>query len=566
MDEATIQKRRWGILSVLVLCLLVVILDNTILNVALKTIQEDLNASQGQMQWAVDSYALVFAGLLITGGVLGDRLGRKKMLLVGMIAFGATSLLCSFADSSTELILFRALMGIGAAFVQPQTLSIIQNVFEPRERAKAIGIWAGASGVAIALGPIAGGLLLKYFWWGSVFLVNVPIVVVGVIAIWFLVPDSKDPNPGKVEPFGVVLSIVALVVLVYGVIEGGNSNDWLAWDSLGAILLGIALLALFVYREAHSDHPTIDVKLFKNQHFAAGSVAIGMTFFALMGSTFYLAYFQQAVRGYTPLAAGVALIAVAAGVMIMAPQAARLSQRVGARVVTGSGMTLFGCSLISFAFVSQSTPQWILEVQMFALGSGMGLTMTPATNAIMSAVPREKAGAGSAVNNTVRQVAGALGVAILGSILAVVFRGQLGDQAPAQLASRLDQPAAIVSQLPANDRVSTYVRGDSSQSIGNALEFVGKAGSVLERRGQSGAAQNLTPEQLAAQKAAATKEIQAFVASSKSSFVDAMGVTSIAAGIVALLGSCVAFRYLPGKPSGPKKGATDPAADPALVH
>ncbi len=547
IDEQTIQKRRWVILGVVVVCLLVVVLDNTILNVALKTIQQDLNASQSQMQWSIDSYALVFAGLLITGGVLGDRLGRKTMLLFGMAAFGTTSLLCSFAGSPTQLILFRALMGIGAATVQPQTLSIIQNVFEPRERGKAIGIWAAASGVAIALGPITGGLLLKYFWWGSIFLVNVPIVVVALVAVWFLVPNSKDPNPGRVEPTSVILSVVALVVLVYGVIEGGNSNQWLRWNSLGAIIVGLALLALFVVREARSAHPTIDVRLFKNRHFAAGSVAIALTFFALMGSTFYLAYFQQAVRGYTPLAAGVALIAVAAGVMIMASRAAGLSERFGARIVTGSGMVLFSCALISFAFVDQSTPQWVLEVQMFALGSGMGLTMAPATAAIMSAVPREKAGAGSAVNNTVRQVAGALGVAILGSILAVVFRAQLGASTPSQLATALDQPAAIVAQLPANAQVKTYVRGDSSQSIGNALQLAGNAGSALGNRAKLPAADALTPDQLAAAKAKAKAEIEGFVASSKTSFVSAMSVTSIAAGLVSLLGACIAFRFLPSR-------------------
>ena len=349
MDEEVIQRRRWAILAVLVVCLLVVILDNTILNVALKTIQQDLGASQSQMQWAVDSYALVFAGLLIPAGVLGDRLGRKTVLLLGMIAFGSTSLLCSYAHTSTELILYRALMGIGAALVQPQTLSIIQNVFAPHERAKAIGIWAGASGVAIALGPITGGLLLKYFWWGSIFLVNVPIVIGGVIAIWILVPNSKDPKPGRVEPFSIALLVSALVILVYGVIQGGNSDQWLTWDSSGAIVVGAALLAYFVYREAHSDHPTIDVHLFRNRAFAAGSASIAITFFALMGATFYLAYFQQAVRGYTPLAAGVALIAVAAGVMLLAPRAAKLSERFGANRVTGSGMTLFGLAMFTYA-------------------------------------------------------------------------------------------------------------------------------------------------------------------------------------------------------------------------
>jgi EmrB/QacA subfamily drug resistance transporter len=546
MDDDLIQRRRWGILGVLVLCLLVVILDNTILNVALKTIQEDLNASQSEMQWAIDSYALVFAGLLITGGVLGDRLGRKRMLLFGMVAFGLTSALCSFAGSPTTLVAFRALMGIGAAAVQPQTLSIIQNVFEPRERGKAIGIWAGASGMAIALGPIAGGLLLKYFWWGSIFLVNVPIVIVAVIAIVFLVPDSKDPRPGRIDPAGVLLSIVALVVLVYGVIQGGNTNDWLRWDTAGAIVLGAALLALFVWLQKRSSHPTIDVLLFKNRHFTSGAVAIATTFFALMGSTFYLAYYLQAVRGYTPLAAGVALIAVAAAVMIAAPLSARLSQRFGPRLVTGVGLTVFALTLVSYAFSTQTMPQWVIEAEMFAMGTGMGLTMSPATNAIMSAVPREKAGAGSAVNNTVRQVAGALGVAILGSILAVAFRGQLGAGTPAHVAAQLDQPASVVSSLPAGARVGPQVATDATQSIGNAFEFVSAAGTALQvRSGLVGP--QLTPQQRAAAQHRAEAVLAGFVDKSKASFMTGMHVTSAFAGLAALLGAAVAFVFLPGR-------------------
>ena len=570
MDEQTIQKRRWGILAVLVLCLLVVILDNTILNVALKTIQEDLNASQSQMQWAVDSYALVFAGLLITGGVLGDRIGRKRMLIFGMAAFGTTSALCSFAQTSTQLIIFRSLMGIGAAAVQPQTLSIIQNVFEPRERGKAIGIWAGASGMAIALGPIAGGALLKYFWWGSVFLVNVPIVVVALVAIFFLVPDSKDPKPGRLDPAGVVLSMVALVVLVYGVIEGGNSNQWLRWDTSGAIVLGIVLLALFVWLQKRSSHPTIDVTLFQNRHFSAGAVAIALTFFALMGSTFYLAYFLQAVRGYTPLAAGVALIAVAAAVMISSPMSARLSTRFGPRIVTGTGMVLFGGAMGSYAFVQQSTPQWVIEMSMVVMGVGMGMTMSPATTAIMSAVPREKAGAGSAVNNTVRQVAGALGVAILGSILAVAFRGNLGVSAPADLAAKLDAPLASVQGAPANVKVTPLVHGDTSQSIGNALEFAQQTGTTLQRRAALPGAAALPPAQLAQQKAAATADVDAFVAKSKSSFVTGMHVTSLSAAGAAWIGAIVAFMFLPSRRELELSLRKDPSGltepEPVLAH
>ena len=570
MDEATIQKRRWGILSVLVLCLLVVILDNTILNVALKTIQEDLGASQSQMQWAVDSYALVFAGLLITGGVLGDRLGRKKLLIFGMAAFGTTSALCSFASSPTQLIMFRALMGIGAAAVQPQTLSIIQNVFEPRERGKAIGIWAGASGVAIALGPIAGGLLLKYFWWGSIFLVNVPIVIVGLIAIFFLVPDSRDPKPGRLDPAGVLLSMVALVVLVYGVIEGGNSNNWLQWDTSGFIVLGVALLTLFVWLQARSTHPTIDVKLFKNRHFSAGAVAIGLTFFALMGSTFYLAYFMQAVRGYTPLAAGVALIAVAVAVMISAPLSSRLAIRFGPRIVTGTGMVLFAGAMCSYAFVQQSTPQWVIELSMVVMGTGMGMTMSPATAAIMSAVPREKAGAGSAVNNTVRQVAGALGVAILGSILAIAFRANLGASAPADLASKLDAPIATVQGVPDNVKVNPLVQSDTSQSIGNALEFAQQSGQALERRSELPGAAAIPPAQLEQQKAAATAEVGGFVGAAKDSFVSAMHITSLSAAGVALIGAIIAFLFLPSRRELEQYSASVPGLEserePVLAH
>ncbi|HEY2273154.1 MAG TPA: MFS transporter [Jatrophihabitantaceae bacterium] len=540
MDPKTIHNRRWAILGVLVICLLVVILDNTILNVALKTIQDDLDASQSQMQWAVDSYALVFAGLLITWGVLGDRLGRRKVLLFGMLTFGATSALCSFASSPLELILFRALMGIGAAAVQPQTLSILQNVFEPHERGKAIGIWAGASGLAIALGPITGGLLLKYFWWGSIFLVNVPIVIAGVVLIIWLVPDSKDPSPSRIDPLGVLLSMIGLVALVYGVIEGGNSNDWLAWNTLGAIVLGIALLAVFVVQQRRTSHPTIDISLFANRHFSAGSVAIAVTFFSLTGATFYLAYFLQAVRGYTPLSAGVALIAVAGAVMIAAPMSARLASRFGARMVTGAGMTIFGVDFCLYAFSTQTMPQWVIELMMFGMGLGMGLTMSPATNAIMGAVPRAKAGAGSAVNNTVRQVASALGVAILGSIVAVVFRNDLGAAAPAKLAAELDRPAAVVTQLPADQQVRPLVTRTASQSIGNALELVGQAATALEQRAASHPA---SPQQVEQARAA----IGTFVAQSKTSFMSAMRITSVFAGLAVLVGAVVAFTFLPGR-------------------
>ena len=551
-----IHRRRWAILGVLVICLLVVILDNTILNVALKTIQTDLSASQSQMQWAVDSYALVFAGLLIPWGVLGDRFGRKKLLALGLLLFGATSALTAFSSGATELIAFRALMGIGAAAVQPQTLSIIQNVFEPEERGKAIGIWAGAAGMAIAIGPLAGGTLLKYFWWGSVFLINVPVVILAVTLIVLLVPDSKDPKPGKLDPAGILLSMAGLGALVYGIIEGGNSNQWLRWNTIGAIVLGVALLVAFVQLERKSSHPTIDVALFKNRQFASGGAVIALTFFALMGSTFYLAYYLQAIKGYTALTAGVAFIPVAAAMMIAAPLSSRLTARFGTRVVAGVGLLVVAGAMFGYGTSGEHTQQWLVEVFMFLQGAGMGVTMAPATTAIMSAVPREKAGAGSAVNNTVRQVAGALGVAVLGSILAVIYRGNLGSGTPAELARQLDQPTSVVSTLPSSARVGQLVRKDTSESIGASLEFVGQAGKALQDR--STRVGDVNPQQRTAAERQARSAIEAYVQKSKDSFVAAMRFASRVAVAFDLLGAIVAFLLLPGLPRGKHESEEDP--------
>jgi DHA2 family integral membrane protein (MFS transporter) len=564
-DPEAIHNRRWTILGVLVLCLLVVILDNSILNVALKTIQETLGASLSDMQWAVDSYALVFAGLLIPAGVLGDRWGRQRFLLIGMITFGATSALCSFATSSTSLILFRALMGIGAAMVMPQTLSIIQNVFEPDERPKAIGIWGGASGAAIALGPITGGLLLKFFWWGSIFLVNVPIAILAAVLIWWLVPDSKDPKPYRLDPAGITLSIVAVFILVYGVIEGGNSNDWLSWKTLGAILLGVALLALFVVMQLRSDHPTIDMTLFKKRHFSAGVATISTTFFAMMGATFYLAYYLQAIRGYSPLLAGTCLVAMAVTVMIAAPVSAQLSPRYGPNVVTGSGQLLFALTMGAYILATQDMPIWVIELILVGMGIGMGLTMAPAANAIMSAVPREKAGAGSAVNNTVRQVAAALGVAILGSVLSVVFQANLGADASKQVAAKLDQPAAVVQQLPANAQVSSVVAQDDTKSIGNAGEFANSAKQALQNRAEllKGVA---TQQQMDAAKANAQKALGGFVSDAKSAFMTALHLTTIIASLALLVGALIAFRYFPTRREFNEMSQRGHAAPPVVVE
>src|SRR5215467_13719309 len=261
----TSDHRKWIVLSVLIISLVAVVLDNTVLNIALKTISEPgvgLGASQSQLEWAINSYTLVFAGLLFTFGVVGDRVGRKRMLIIGMILFGLASLVSSYAQTPSELIFARAAMGFGGAAVMPQTLSIITNTFDPRERPKAIGIWASAVGIAIAVGPVTGGLLLDHFWWGSVFLINVPLTAVGVTAIALAVPESKSPSPGRIDFLGVLLSIIGLVLLVYGIIKGGDVGSWLDREVLGPIAAGLTVLAAFCWHESRTEYPSLDVRLF----------------------------------------------------------------------------------------------------------------------------------------------------------------------------------------------------------------------------------------------------------------------------------------------------------------
>jgi len=425
--DPTVHRRRWLILGVLVLSLLVVVLDTSILNVALKTIADPvkgLGASEADLEWATNAYTLAFAGLLFTWGVVGDRIGRKKMLLIGMVMFGIGSLASAYSQSPGELIGARILMGIGGAAVMPTTLAIISNVFEPRERAKAIGIWSGAVGVAIAIGPIAGGVLLQHFWWGSVFLVNIPIVLLAVALMVFLVPDSKNPKPARFDPVGVPLSIAGITAFVYGIIRAGDIG-WLKPEALGIIAAGVLLLVLFVGWERRTDHPALDVKLFRHRGFSAAVGVVGLSFFALMGMTFFLSFYTQAVRGFSPLQSGLMLIPLAVAQLVFSSRSAGLVDRFGHKAVTAGGMGLVTLALGYYAFVGTGTPVWCLEIALFVMGVGMANVTPPTTAAVMASVPREKAGEGSAVSNTFRQVGGALGVAVLGSVLTSAYRTQI---------------------------------------------------------------------------------------------------------------------------------------------
>ena len=434
MTSGAGHPRRWAILGVLVVSLLVVVLDNTILNIALPTIQSDLAASPGELVWAVDSYILVFAALLFTWGALGDRLGRKRVLVIGLIIFGSASALSAFALNAEMLIASRALMGVGGAAVLPTTLAIITVVFPPHERGKAIGMWAGAVGAAVALGPIVGGALLQnpglFRWltgndWGSVFLINVPIVIVGIIAIARVVPESRNPDPRRLDIPGLLLSIVGLTALIYGIIHASETKNWLEVSVLGPIALGVAILAIFLYLEHRSDHPSFDVSLFKNRGYAVSLVAVSLAFFALSGITFSLPFYLQVLRGYDTLTAGLCFVPFAIGQLLAAPRSASTVARFGYRSVMTVGLALVGVSLLALVFVSIDTPIWILLISFFAFGLGMGNVIAPASTVMQNVLPLARAGAGSAVQNTVRQVGGALGVAIVGTVLATQYATNL---------------------------------------------------------------------------------------------------------------------------------------------
>ncbi len=451
IDRELAYRRRWATLGVLCLSLMVIGLDNTILNVALPTLSRQLHASNSSLQWIVDVYTLVFAGLLLTAGALGDRFGRYKTLALGLALFGLGSLASALAGSTHLLIATRAFMGIGGAFIMPSTLSIITNVFtDPLERGKAIGIWAGVAGLGIGIGPVAGGFLLSHFYWGSVFFVNLPIVATALIAGWFLVPDSRDPSAPRLDPVGALLSIVGLAALLWAVIEA-PIRGWGSTSTVVGLAAGAVILGGFVWWELHYSSPMLDMRFFKNPRFTAASVAIALTFFSLFGSLFVLTQYLQSVHGYSPLKAGALLIPQALVLMVVAPVSAGVVQRLGNKVVVGFGLLVVALSLASFVLLTATSPLWEVIALTMLMAFGMGNVMAPATDSIMGSLPREKAGVGSAMNDTTRQTGGAIGVAVLGSILASKFRGTITtDGASHHL------PAAVIAA--AKSDVGTALR------------------------------------------------------------------------------------------------------------
>jgi EmrB/QacA subfamily drug resistance transporter len=469
LDADNVHRRRWLTLLVLCTSLMVIVIDNSILNVALPTLSRSpanggLGAADSDLQWIVDSYVLVFAGLLLTAGALGDRFGRYKALAFGLAVFGAGSLLAANASSSGALITFRALMGVGGAFIMPATLSIITNVFrDPKERGRAIAVWAGVSGLGLAIGPVTGGTLLEHFWWGSVLLVNVPVVIIGLVGGYFLVPDSRDPSAPRLDVPGALLSIAGLATLLWGLIEG-PSKGWRSGPVLTAFAIGIALLLAFIVWERRSDHPMLDVGFFRNPRFSAASGAITLTFMSLMGMIFVLTQYLQSVLGFSPVKAGATLIPMSGVMMVLAPMSARFVERLGTKRVLGTGLLIVSLSLVLMAQLSTESSIVSVILITMVMATGMANVMAPATESVMGSLPREKAGVGSAVNDTTRQVGGAIGVALLGSLMA----SRYGNHIDSGLADS-GLPASVLDRIGGNIQAGVGVGRDTGGPLGDQI-------------------------------------------------------------------------------------------------
>jgi EmrB/QacA subfamily drug resistance transporter len=420
------HPNRKKILIVMCLCLGTVLSAVASLNVALPVLARDTDATQTEMQWIIDSYALVFAALLLPAGALGDRFGRRKMLVVGLVIFGAAAAAAMMISEPSHLIFARAALGIGAALVMPATLSIITTTHPPAERAGAVGVWAGVAGASAILGLLAAGTLLEFFSWQSAFGLNVVLAVLALAATLMLVPESADPDEATLDPIGAALSIVGLVALVYAIIEG-PARGWTDGLTVGCFIGGVVALAAFIAWELHHSNPMLDPRVFRLSRFSAGSLSITMQFFTFFGFIFLFLQYLQLVRGYRPILAACALVPTAVCLVITAKRAPHLVEKFGARRLAPIGMLIMALGFAVLAFMDTDSSYWYTLIGLIALGIGMGITTTPATEAIVSSLPDEKQGVGSAMNDLAREVGGTLGIAVLGSILTASYQSAVAE-------------------------------------------------------------------------------------------------------------------------------------------
>ncbi|CAA9238999.1 MAG: Uncharacterized MFS-type transporter [uncultured Acidimicrobiales bacterium] len=507
-EDPVIFRRRWFLLGIMCLSLVMVVMSVAGLNVAIPNLQTDLGATASELQWIIDAYALVFAALLLPAGALGDRFGRKRALLLGLVIFAFGSVVGGLGTAAPQIIVGRVINGIGAAFIMPATLSLLTTIFPPEERSKAIAMWAGFAGAGGALGPIVSGGLLERFWWGSAFLVNVPVVIGVVVAVAIFSPTSKDPESTPLDPVGALLSLVGLASLVFGIIEGPERG----WSSPSVLIaFGVAAVALtgFVAWERRSSHPMLPLTFFRDRRMSVGSGVVTVAFFVMFGLFFLFSFYLQFVRDYSPLSAGLATLPLAVALVAVAPRSAALAARLGSGPVMATGFLFVAAGFGVLSFISRTTAYPVLVVALVLLGVGMSLTAAPATGSIMSSVPHAKAGVGSAVNDTTREVGGALGIAVLGSVSSAVYRSSIDLDdlplpPPVREAAEESVGAAtfIARQLPEGGTVLADRAGDaftqafnttSRVAVGVALAAALVVARTFSRRSEVAAA-GLTPE------------------------------------------------------------------------
>ncbi|MFD8430919.1 MFS transporter [Streptomyces coelicoflavus] len=475
--EAVKRPGRWLALSVLVLAVLLVAVDATVLGLATPYISEDLAPSGTQLLWIGDVYSFVIAGLLVSMGSLGDRIGRKRILLVGATAFGAISVLNAYAHTPEVLILARALLGVAGATLMPATLALIRNLFhDPRERSLAVGIWGAAASAGAAVGPVVGGFLLEHFWWGSVFLINLPVMAVLVVVGVRLLPESRNPNPGPWDLLSVALSLVGMVGVVYAIKEAAAHG--FAWATLGAGLLGAAALYGFVRRQLTMPVPLLDMRLFRNRGFSGAVLADLLTILGLSGLVFFLSQYLQLVQGRRPFEAGLAELPAAVGAVVAGLIAGRAARRFSVRAVVSGGLAAVGLALAALTVIGQHTGYPLLGTALLVVGLGAGFAFTVTADVILSSVPGEQAGAASAVSETAYELGAALGIAVLGSIVTGVYRDFTGPAGTPEAAHEsLGGAVEAAAGLPAP--TAATLLDSARQAFVDGLALAAGVGAVV---------------------------------------------------------------------------------------
>jgi len=500
-------ERRWWVLAILSASVFLVVVDNLIVNVALPTLQRELGASVTSLQWIVDAYALVFACLLLAGGGLGDRWGRKRSLQIGLILFAVFSGFGAFANTADSLIIWRGAMGIGAALVFPATLAVITNLFiDPIERAKAIGLWSAVSGMAVAFGPVAGGFLLEHFWWGSVFLVNIPIVAIALVIGHFLIPESREPHRQSFDVIGLVLSVIAIGVLVYTVIESPHWG-WGSTQSMTGFLIAALALLIFIRYESRREEPLLDVRFFRSARFSAATGSIGIAFLCLFGFTFLVTQYFQFVRGYDPLESGLRTLPFAIGAGVTAPLAARAALRWGTTRVVAAGLFNMSIGFLIVSRIDADSAYWgPIVISMLLIANGLSLVTSPSTEAVMGSVPRERAGVASAVNDISRELGGTLGVAVTGSIFISLYSPEI--------VTTFTGIPGLVDSLPEG------VFEQAQDSVGVAYAVVQSSPAAIQ---------------------------QQVIDAVSTSFMSGFSTACLVVSIAAFVGSIFALRFLPAR-------------------